>query len=38
MSEMIRIATVADADIVTTITRLAYGKWVPIIGREPLPM
>lgn len=35
---MIRIATTADVDIVTTITRLAYSKWVPIIGREPLPM
>ncbi|WP_242115874.1 GNAT family N-acetyltransferase [Sphingomonas lacusdianchii] len=38
MSETIRTATLADADAVTTITRAAYAKWVPVIGREPLPM
>jgi ribosomal protein S18 acetylase RimI-like enzyme len=38
MSETIRIATLADADAITTVTRAAYAKWVPLIGREPLPM
>jgi len=38
MSETIRIATLADADAVTAVTRAAYAKWVPLIGREPLPM
>lgn len=38
MSETIRVATLADAEAVTTITRAAYAKWVPLIGREPLPM
>ncbi|MBG6116596.1 MULTISPECIES: GNAT family N-acetyltransferase [unclassified Sphingobium] len=38
MSETIRVATLADADAVTTVTRAAYAKWVPVIGREPLPM
>jgi ribosomal protein S18 acetylase RimI-like enzyme len=27
-----------DADIVRTLTREAYAKWVPVIGREPKPM
>ncbi|USI75186.1 GNAT family N-acetyltransferase [Sphingomonas morindae] len=38
MSETIRIATLVDEDSVTTVTRAAYAKWVPVIGREPLPM
>ncbi|WP_343545823.1 GNAT family N-acetyltransferase [Sphingomonas paucimobilis] len=38
MNETIRIATIADAEAVTVLTRLAYAKWVPLIGREPLPM
>jgi len=38
MSETIRIATIGDAEAVTTLTRIAYAKWVPVIGREPLPM
>jgi len=38
MSETIRIATIEDAEAVTAITRLAYSKWVPVIGREPMPM
>ncbi|NKJ03001.1 GNAT family N-acetyltransferase [Novosphingobium sp. SG707] len=38
MNEAIRIATLVDADAVTTVTRAAYAKWVPVIGREPLPM
>ncbi|MEM7428684.1 MAG: GNAT family N-acetyltransferase [Pseudomonadota bacterium] len=27
-----------DAETVRDITRTAYAKWVPLIGREPLPM
>ncbi len=28
----------ADAEAILKLTRDAYAKWVPIIGREPLPM
>jgi len=35
---MIRRATAADSALVRAITRVAYAKWVPLIGREPLPM
>lgn len=38
MSETIRLATIDDAAAVTALTRSAYSKWVPLIGREPLPM
>lgn len=31
-------ATAADADAIRVLTRDAYAKWVPVIGREPLPM
>ena len=31
-------ATPADADAIRALTRDAYAKWVPVIGREPLPM
>lgn len=31
-------ATAADADAIRALTRDAYAKWVPVIGREPLPM
>ncbi|QQS11175.1 MAG: GNAT family N-acetyltransferase [Rhodospirillales bacterium] len=34
----IRRATPADAAAVRALTRAAYAKWVPLIGREPLPM
>jgi ribosomal protein S18 acetylase RimI-like enzyme len=34
----IRRATVADASAIRALTRAAYAKWVPLIGREPLPM
>lgn len=34
----IRRATPADADSIRDLTRAAYAKWVPVIGREPLPM
>lgn len=35
---MIRRADSADAAAITALTRAAYAKWVPLIGREPLPM
>jgi len=34
----IRRATAADAGAVRALTRSAYAKWVPVIGREPKPM
>jgi N-acetylglutamate synthase-like GNAT family acetyltransferase len=33
-----RRATSSDASIIGEITRAAYEKWVPVIGREPKPM
>jgi ribosomal protein S18 acetylase RimI-like enzyme len=33
-----RRATAADAAAVRALTRAAYAKWVPLIGREPKPM
>lgn len=35
---MIRRAIAADAPLVRRISRDAYAKWVPLIGREPWPM
>jgi ribosomal protein S18 acetylase RimI-like enzyme len=34
----IRRAGPADAAAVRALTRAAYAKWVPLIGREPKPM
>nr|WP_314075423.1 GNAT family N-acetyltransferase [uncultured Roseococcus sp.] len=34
----LRRAGPADAAAVRELTRAAYAKWVPLIGREPLPM
>ena len=34
----LRIAVEADADTIGDLTREAYAKWVPVIGRKPLPM
>ncbi|GGC44271.1 N-acetyltransferase GCN5 [Siccirubricoccus deserti] len=34
----LRPATPADADAIRALTREAYAKWVPVIGREPKPM
>lgn len=34
----IRIATAADVGVICELTRGAYAKWVPLIGREPKPM
>ena len=33
-----RRATLADAAAVRDLTRAAYAKWIPLIGREPKPM
>ncbi|WP_374575333.1 GNAT family N-acetyltransferase [Phenylobacterium sp.] len=33
-----RLATAVDAPAIAELTRQAYAKWVPLIGREPLPM
>jgi ribosomal protein S18 acetylase RimI-like enzyme len=33
-----RQAEPADAPAIAALTRAAYAKWVPLIGREPLPM
>ena len=35
---MFRRATPADAAAIRDLTRSAYAKWVPLIGREPKPM
>jgi GNAT superfamily N-acetyltransferase len=34
----IRRAGDADVEAIRDLTRLAYAKWVPLIGREPKPM
>jgi GNAT superfamily N-acetyltransferase len=34
----IRSATASDVAAIRDVTRAAYAKWIPIIGREPLPM
>ncbi len=34
----LRLATPADAAAIRDIVRAAYARWVPVIGREPLPM
>ncbi len=33
-----RLATPEDAASIRELTRAAYAEWVPLIGREPLPM
>lgn len=33
-----RRAVAADAAAIRELTRAAYAKWVPVIGREPMPM
>ena len=38
MGKVIRQGTVADVAAITALTRSAYAKWVPLVGREPLPM
>jgi GNAT superfamily N-acetyltransferase len=34
----LRLATPADAAAIRRLTREAYAKWIPVIGREPKPM
>ena len=31
-------ATPRDVRVIRELTRSAYAKWVPLIGREPKPM
>ena len=38
MATGMRRATPADAKVVCDLTRAAYAKWIPLIGREPKPM
>ncbi|HEV2531494.1 GNAT family N-acetyltransferase [Phenylobacterium sp.] len=38
MAGTIRQAGLGDAAAIAALTRAAYAKWVPLIGREPLPM
>ncbi len=35
---VIRQATPQDAAAIAGLTRAAYTKWIPVIGREPRPM
>jgi ribosomal protein S18 acetylase RimI-like enzyme len=37
-NSQIRSATPADAASVRNVVRAAYAKWLPVLGREPLPM
>ncbi len=34
----LRRGVAADAPAIRALTRLAYAKWTPVIGREPKPM
>lgn len=36
--EEIRQAVATDVAVIRELTRAAYAKWVPLIGREPKPM
>jgi GNAT superfamily N-acetyltransferase len=38
MANHLRRATPDDAAAVRALVRASYAKWVPIIGREPVPM
>ncbi len=38
MATKLRRATLADSATIRDLTRLAYAKWIPLIGREPKPM
>ncbi len=35
---VLRRAELIEADAVRNLVRRAYAKWVPVIGREPMPM
>jgi ribosomal protein S18 acetylase RimI-like enzyme len=38
MATTLRRGTLADSATIRDLTRLAYAKWIPLIGREPKPM
>lgn len=38
MTPAFRRAGPDDAGLVRDLTRAAYAKWVPVVGREPMPM
>lgn len=38
MEANLRRGTLADSETIRDLTRLAYAKWIPLIGREPIPM
>lgn len=38
LSHCLRRATPSDAPAIRQLVRDAYAKWVPIMGREPMPM
>jgi len=38
VAEEIRRAVAADAAAIAALTRAAYEKWIPVIGRAPKPM
>jgi hypothetical protein len=35
---ILRRAVLSDASAVRELSKAAYAKWVPLIGREPMPM
>jgi hypothetical protein len=37
-TSQLRRATTADVANVRALARSAYAKWIPLIGREPMPM
>jgi ribosomal protein S18 acetylase RimI-like enzyme len=37
-SQQLRRATPADQAAIEALVQSAYAKWVPVIGREPMPM
>ena len=38
LREELRLGVAADEAAIRELTRAAYAKWVPLIGREPKPM
>jgi GNAT superfamily N-acetyltransferase len=38
MMSSIRRAVAGDAEAIAELTRVAYTKWIPLIGRKPRPM
>ena len=38
IAPLLRPATADDAAAIRALVRRAYAKWVPLIGREPVPM